>query len=298
MTISEVTRRNLFDELSLSRHHWSGRLSETDFLARIYDLSSLPSTDTRFRTARRDIWQHREYNDDWPNDWVFSDSRFDLAAGDDEVLLRFLCEMLHPIVRHDSGDVSDLLAIMDKHLQRDGWEIVKVSEISGLPIYAGRQLVEGMAPLIQDAERVADRLGPDYMSRQINRLQGSIEKDPELAIGTAKEFVESVCVSILEKKGVKPIKKRDFPKLVRETCKALKLAPDDIPESAKAAETIRVLLSNLGAVASGLAELRNPYGTGHGKGGSYSGLAPRHARLATSAAITLATFLYETNLAR
>jgi hypothetical protein len=45
----------------------------------------------------------------------------------------------------------------------------------------------------------------------------------------------------------------------------------------------------------GLAELRNLYGTGHGKEGSTKGLAARHAKLAVGAAITLADFLFDTH---
>ena len=54
------------------------------------------------------------------------------------------------------------------------------------------------------------------------------------------------------------------------------------------------MLSNLGTIAQGLAELRNPYGTGHGPTGNAKGLSPRHARLATGSAAVLATFLLET----
>ena len=65
--------------------------------------------------------------------------------------------------------------------------------------------------------------------------------------------------------------------------------------AAKGTETIQRLLSNLGAVAQGLSELRNLYGTGHGKHGKAKGLFARHARLAVGAAATLATFLLETH---
>jgi hypothetical protein len=54
---------------------WCGRLSEPDFLARLYDLDKLPSHDGRFDSMAGDIWQHRENNLDWDEDWVFSDSR-------------------------------------------------------------------------------------------------------------------------------------------------------------------------------------------------------------------------------
>ena len=54
----------------------------------------------------------------------------------------------------------------------------------------------------------------------------------------------------------------------------------------------------MGSVARGLGELRNLYGTGHGKDGTTRGLATRHARLAVGAAGTLATFPLETHLER
>lgn len=75
----------------------------------------------------------------------------------------------------------------------------------------------------------------------------------------------------------------------------LELLPDDVPSAAKGAEAIRRILSNLGTVAQGLAELRNLYGTGHGKTGSARGLSARHARLAVGCAATLATLLLETH---
>jgi hypothetical protein len=74
--------------------------------------------------------------------------------------------------------------------------------------------------------------------------------------------------------------------------------PEDIPESAKGADAIKRLLGNLGQVSQGIAELRNLYGTGHGKDGTFRGLGPRHARLAVGAATTLATFLFETHESR
>jgi hypothetical protein len=89
-TISEITRRDIFDHLTLEKIAWHGRLDETGFLGRIWDLGDMPSTDGRFKDAARDIWQHRVNNYDWDDDWVFTDSRFDLMHGPDEAFLRFL----------------------------------------------------------------------------------------------------------------------------------------------------------------------------------------------------------------
>ncbi len=75
----------------------------------------------------------------------------------------------------------------------------------------------------------------------------------------------------------------------------LQLTPDHIQDEAKAADTIKRLLGNLANITSGLAELRNAYGTGHGRHASSKGLQSRHARLAVGAASTLAVFLVETH---
>lgn len=295
MSISELTRRNLFDELSGSGVDWCGRLDETEFLSRIYDLHKLPSTDRRFKDAEGDIIQHRVFNIyDWPDNWVYYDERFQLNRGPDEVLLRFCCEMVHPIVRSDSNEVVRVEGIINKHLNRDGWEIGEAIQISGLPVFAPRQLIEGAEYHIETAMKIASKIDAAYLSQQITRIKASIDSDPELAIGTSKELVETICKTILTDRQVEFSKSDKFPSLVKKTVRVLNLAPDDIDDRVKAIETIRQLLSNLSAISNGLAELRNPYGSGHGKDGKHRGLQPRHARLAAGAGITLATFLFET----
>jgi hypothetical protein len=131
-------------------------------------------------------------------------------------------------------------------------------------------------------------------------MEGAVDTDPELAIGTAKEFVESVCKTILDECQVNYDKSDDVPTLVKKTVKVLQLTPDDVANTARAADTIKRILSNLGTLVQGSAELRNAYGTGHGrsKADAKQRLTPRHARLAVGAASTLAVFLFETHEAR
>ena len=76
--------------------------------------------------------------------------------------------------------------------------------------------------------------------------------------------------------------------------KTLKLVPDEVDESKKGSEMIKILLSNLSQVVIKLAELRNLYGTGHGKEKVRNGLTDRHAKLVVGAGVTLSTFLLET----
>jgi hypothetical protein len=135
-TITEVTRRNISDAFILENVFWWGRFEEQQFLARLYNLVEMRSTDRRCANASEDIWQHRQRNTDWPNDWVFYDSRFNLIAAPDEEFLRFLCEMLHPVVQPQAEEVERIRKIVNNHLLKDGWEIRGYSQISGRPIFS------------------------------------------------------------------------------------------------------------------------------------------------------------------
>jgi hypothetical protein len=133
------------------------------------------------------------------------------------------------------------------------------------------------------------------LNRQVSRLRDSVNEDPGLAIGTAKEMLETTCKTILEARGVTLDRDWDVPALLKQTRKVLTLLPEDIPAAARGSDTIKRLLNNLGQIGVGLSELRNLYGSGHGRSGSTRGLSPRHARLAVGAVTTLVLFLFETH---
>lgn len=295
MKISQITRRDIIDAIIAEKINWAGRLEESEFLARIYDLASLPSTDHRFDNAARDIWQHRINNFDWDDDWVFHDSRFNLLNGDDEMLLRFLCETIHPIVRPDVTEAAKLCQLYNQFLQNDGFQLVERTRLSGKPVYIGRFVGIGLTPGITAARETLAGTDPGYIAQQITRMEAAVINDPSLAIGTAKELVETCCKTILRERHIEFSKNADIPELVKLTSKEPELTPNDITDKVKAADTIKRLLSNLGTITQGIAELRNQYGTGHGKVAGAKGLGPRHAKLAVGAASTLTVFLAETH---
>lgn len=154
----------------------------------------------------------------------------------------------------------------------------------------------GRSPL-QPLSAVAMNMTADQLHAQIERIHASIEVDPALAIGTAKELVETTCKTILADLGEEHTT-LDLGDLVKAASKALKLLPDGVPNEAKGADAIKRTLRSLGATVAGLGEMRNLYGSGHGQDGRARGLTARHARLAVGAASTLAMFLFETHDAR
>lgn len=118
-----------------------GRLEEIDFLSRLYNLKTMPSYDSRFRDALGDIHQHTINNNDWEADWVFTDSRFQLNNGDDEILLNFLCEMFNPVVRNETQPWRKFLEIFNELLKQDGYELIEKSHISGRAVYGWKPIV-------------------------------------------------------------------------------------------------------------------------------------------------------------
>ena len=294
--ISEITRRNIFDFLEVEEFWWSGRLEEAEFLSRIYDLEKIESHDSRFENAAGDIWQHRVNNpDDWPDDWIYHDDRFNLMGCDDSVFLNFLCEMIHPLVRPDSSEVNKMVQLFNDNLKADNFEIVEKTRISDRPIFVGRLKITGKDSIQKIGNEIKKILNAEYVSQQINLMESSIEVAPHISIGLAKELIETCCKSIFDERNEHCDKDWDLGKLMKETTKLLRLTPSDIPNETKAASSIKQILGSLSSVVQGIAEVRNEYGSGHGKDGKFKGLQPRHAKLAVGAASTLAIYLLETH---
>lgn len=294
--VSRPARQNIIDGLEIDQVVWSGRLEEVEFLQRLYDLESLPSGDSRFNNAAGDIWQHRVNNPtDWPDDWVYDDARFNLLQGPSDGFLRFLCEMVHPVVRPDRNEALKLVQHFNDQLRLEGWNLVEEEKIAGRPRFVAKRSQVAGGRSASRARTVADALDAGWMQKEIERAENAVERDPALAIGTAKDLVETCCKSILSKRGVEVSRKANLPKLTKLVAKELKLVPEGISDEAKGSETIRLILHNLSALTQYLAELRGLYGSGHGRDGKHRGLEPRHARLAVGAAVAFIDFVTETH---
>lgn len=149
-------------------------------------------------------------------------------------------------------------------------------------------------PLIANAVDLQVKFSSEYLTKQINLMMTMQNENPTDAIGKAKELIESCCKTILDNKGVAWDKNWDISKLTGETLKLLSLTPKNIPDSDPVSENIKAVLGNLRGITTKLAEIRNPYGSGHGKSASFKGLETRHAKLAVGCSITFVTFLWDT----
>lgn len=138
----------------------------------------------------------------------------------------------------------------------------------------------------------------EYLDQQRKLLWEKVSSHPTASIGTAKDLVESCCTTILEKNAIDYSKTDDLPKLVDKTQHLLAINPREVDTNIPDSQAVKALLGSLASVAKHLAQLRNSYGTGHGKSAAYKGLTERHARLAAGAALTLVDYLWSTYLQR
>jgi hypothetical protein len=293
-TLSRRARRNIIDGLKVDNISWMGALEDVEFLQRLWDLESLPSTDSRYKDAAGDIWQHRWNNHDWDDEWIFDDKRFDLLDGPADRFLAFLAEMVHPVVRPDRNQALEMVRAFNDQLRPEGWMLVEVEKIAGRPRFVAQAFGELGGRSVLRARSVADALDAAWMQKEIERLENAVDRDPALAIGTAKELVESCCKTVLTKRGVTYAPNADLPTLTKLVAKELGLVPEGITDAAKGAQTIKLILRNLAALTQYLAELRSLYGSGHGRDGRHKGLQPRHARLAVGSAVSFIDFVTET----
>lgn len=148
--ITEVTKRDIkdvfgngiiIDEYFYSRtlkYYFCGRLSEVDFLSRLFNLKEIPSQDGRYKNAEEEI-AHHSLSEDYTYDWIFTDSRFKLMSCNDEDYLRFICEIFHPVVRKEDAEWNTILDNVNYYLRNDGYEIYPYKKISNKNAFAWRK---------------------------------------------------------------------------------------------------------------------------------------------------------------
>lgn len=147
--------------------NFHGDLGVLDFLKRLYSLDVMPHSDGSGENMEYEIQSLLDSNDEldrmsehgWNNyefqnryeetyhhfgwHWIFTENRFSLINGDDDVLLRLFCETLHPEVRNWLDNETKLMCMrvineMNNLLIKDGYELYEDNQISGRPVYSYR----------------------------------------------------------------------------------------------------------------------------------------------------------------
>jgi hypothetical protein len=181
-----------------------------------------------------------------------------------------------------NGWEPQCLSHFHQSLRRDGYQI---DEQTGQITPVGPQLS------IESIARLAD---PSAVREGFERIRRAISDDPALAVGSAKELIESTAKVVLTERGQPFDDKSDLPKLARAAQLSLGLDPSTRsgPDSS---DGVRRILGAVTTIANGLAELRNRgLGTGHGPATARVGLGSRHGHLAVYAALTWCQLMLDT----
>ncbi|MFH1066796.1 MAG: hypothetical protein V1746_02710 [bacterium] len=121
---------------------------------------------------------------------------------------------------------------MVNYLKRDGFDFIDGKIIKGINI-----------PLLDDIKELATQFDAKHLAEQIHRMAEAIDTDSSLAIGTAKELIETCCKTILEERGKSIAGTPDVSQLTKETIKELKLLPVTFPKKQRVAKLLNAFLT-------------------------------------------------------
>ncbi|HUG70312.1 MAG TPA: TIR domain-containing protein [Pirellulaceae bacterium] len=157
--ITEVTRRAIVDFLIRRPSSFHGDLDSLQFLKRIWDLASMPSTDRRFENAEADIWQHTVNNVDWDDGYLLNDY-LGLLSSADKIFLKFVELAVHPLVGA-RDEVAVRVREINTHLKLDGFRLIESSQMSSRPIFKAQELASPGGSAIPVYEIVLSFAGED-----------------------------------------------------------------------------------------------------------------------------------------
>jgi hypothetical protein len=141
---------------------------------------------------------------------------------------------------------------------------------------------------LAEVEEAGGTLDIADLNRHAARIRNGIRSDPAQAIGSAKELLETVMKCVLGD----PESVDEIPALLKRACQKLSLDVAGVDAAVPGADVVRRILGNLGQVVTGVAQVRNGYGTGHGRVNARE-LEIAQARLVVNGAVAIATFLLE-----
>ena len=128
---------------------------------------------------------------------------------------------------------------------------------------------------------------------QLDLIEETIERVPDLTFDLAKGLLDTVCKTVLLDLGQVVDLGWETPRLVKETINQLRLISHHYNASDEAERSLRKLTSGLSNIAQGLCELRNHHGmAAHGHDALSERLGDRQALLAAQAVDVAASYIY------
>ncbi|WP_335341179.1 abortive infection family protein [Finegoldia magna] len=117
--------------------------------------------------------------------------------------------------------------------------------------------------------------------------------NPTEEIGKSKELLESCCKEICNNLGENKQDNLKLTQLVKETFRCLKIPNESMIIYETEDKIVRQIIGSLNGLASGINDLRNHYGSGHGREMSFKALSKKHVELSVGASITLTRYFWD-----
>lgn len=152
---------------------------------------------------------------------------------------------------------------------------------------------QAQGPFKMHAARSAMGADTGSIADQLDVIEETIDRIPDLTFDLAKGLIDSVCKTVMADLGATVDPNWKTPKLYYETSIRLKHISHNYTDRRKATESLRKLTGGLSNVVAGLCELRNDHGmSAHGKDAHGDRLTARQAVLAAQAADVVSSYLY------
>ena len=118
-------------------------------------------------------------------------------------------------------------------------------------------------------------------------------ENPTEAIGKSKELLESCCKTIIESNGEIIKDSINMGQLVKQTLSSLNIPDKGVAMDLEEEKIVKQITGSLNGLSSGIVDLRNHYGSGHGRERNFKALSKKHAELSVGASITLTRYLWD-----
>lgn len=102
------------------------------------------------------------------------------------------------------------------------------------------------------------------MNQQIDLMVAMCNENPTEAIGKSKELLESCCKTIIESNGEIIKDSINMGQLVKQTLSSLNIPNKGVAMDLEE-EIVKQITGSLNGLSSGIIELINHYGSGHGR---------------------------------
>ena len=286
--IPPQVRKDIMNGFEVENIYWLGRFKVIEFLKDTFDLKEIESSNPGFLDALVGIHIHVDLGDDWDDNWIFTDERFDLENCPDTIFLKFLCNTIHPKTQREDIEIEKILNFCNESLNRYGFQI-KESETKIGTKYK-YNFLELKNSIIETPKKIKEMMEYSYINENIEKCNKRIEMGEYSGAATlARTLLESTLKYLYEEMFDNPYEFLSIQDLYKKIAKKL-----NIHASSDLSDDLKKIVGGMSGVVSGIGSVRNKAGDSHGQSDSLKyKIEKHHAILVVNAAQTITYFLID-----